>query len=181
MPSHAFRLHRLAEGAAFDGGLHSVPGERRAFDADRVGLDAGQRLEPVGVLLERLGKIGRLAARHLGVEGAKKLVRLLDRLALQHLGHERGRRRRDGAAAPLEHDVLDAVAVELQVDRHLVAAERVVAVREMARVIELAEIPRVAAVIEDDVLVELAQIHHANILCAARSASASASMSLSSL
>ena len=47
-----------------------------------------------------------------------------------------------------------------------------------------AEIPRVLAVIQDDVLVEVAQIHRhdrLNIFCAALIAAAKASMSLSSL
>jgi hypothetical protein len=30
----------------------------------------------------------------------------------------------------------------------------------MGRMLDLAEVPRVAAVIEDDVLIELAKIHH---------------------
>src|SRR5271167_1564954 len=105
-----------------------------------------------------------------------------DRLALEHLGHQRGRRSRNRAAATLEADIDDAVAVERQIDRHPVAAQRVVALREMRRLLDRAKVARVAPVIEDDVLVELAQIHHrANISRPASSAAANASMSGSSL
>src|SRR6185437_10760273 len=107
------------------------------------------------------------------------------RLALEDLGHERGGGLRDSAAAALEAHILDALAIHGDVDRHLIAAERVVAVREMARLLLRAEIARALAVIEDDVLVEVAQIHGhftaLNIVCAVLIASASASMSLSSL
>ena len=109
-------------------------------------------------------------------------ARLVERLALQHLGHQRGRRGRDRAAAPLEADIGDAVAVEREIDRDPVAAQRVVAARQMRRMFERAEIARVAAVIEDDVLVKLAQIHHRrNISRQASIAAARRSMSRSSL
>ena len=61
---------------------------------------------------------------------------------------------------PSKRDIGDPVAVEAEIDRDPVAAERVVALRGMGRVLERAEIARVAAVIEDDVLIKLAQIHH---------------------
>src|SRR5262249_33793528 len=151
-----------------------------AFDAGREGLDAGQRLQAVELVLEALGGVGCVAAGDLGVERGEERLRLIERLPLQHLGHERGRGGRDGAAAPLERDVGDAVAVEPQINRDAVAAERVVAVREMARMLERAEIPRMPAVIQDDVLVKLAEVHYrANIFCAATIASASASTSRS--
>jgi len=57
--------------------------------------------------------------------------------------------------------------------------------REMAGLRLRAEITRPLAVVEDDILVEIAQIHGhfvtLNIVCAALTASASASISLSSL
>src|SRR5215831_17842700 len=107
---------------------------------------------------------------------------LFDRLALENLGHQRGRSGRDRTAATLERNIDDAVAVEREVDRHPVAAQRVVAVREMSRVLDRPEIARMAPVIEDDVLVKLAQIHHrANISRAASIAVANRSMSRSSL
>src|SRR5215813_7076273 len=105
-----------------------------------------------------------------------------DSLTLQHLRHQRRRRGRDGAAAPLKADIGDAVAIEGQVHRHPVTAERVVALREMRRMIDLSKIPRMASVIENDVLIKLAQIdHRTNISRAASIAVTNRSMSLSSL
>src|SRR6202035_582755 len=124
----------------------------------------------------------RLTAGRARVELRDQGTVLGDGLAFQHLRHQRRRRGRDRAAAPLKADIGDAVAIQRQVDRHPVAAQRVMALREMRRMLDRTEIPWVAAVVEDDVLIELAQIHHrANISRAASSASANLSMSLSSL
>ena len=160
-----------------------MPRQGRAFDPGRVGLDPGQRLEPVHLLGERLRQLlGRLAAGHPRMELREERPRLGYGLALEHFGHQRGRRGRNRAAPALEADIGDPVAVERQVDRHPVAAQRVIALREMRRMLDRPEIPRVPAVIEDDVLIKLAQIHHRkNISRAASSASASRSISLSSL
>src|SRR5437763_36650 len=86
-------------------------------------------------------------------------ARLRDGLALQDLGHQGGRGGRNRAAAPLEADIGDAVALDREINRDPVAAQRVVAARQMRWMFESAEIARVAPVIEDDVLVELAPIH----------------------
>ena len=97
-------------------------------------------------------------AGHPGVKLREQSARLVERLALQHLGHQRRRGGRDRAAAPLEADIVDPVAVDREIDRDPVAAQRVVAARQMRRMIERVEIARMAAVIEDDVLVKFAQI-----------------------
>src|SRR5512133_3342511 len=83
-----------------------------------------------------------------------------DSLALQHFGHQRCRRGRDRAAAALEADISNTVAVEGHVNRHPVATQRIVALRKMRRLLDDAEITRMPPVIEDDVLIKLAQIHH---------------------
>src|SRR6185312_2099062 len=183
------RLLRLDGGAAgravLERRLEGVPWQRRAFDPGRIGFDAGQRLEPIHVILERIRRRRRVAAGDLAVEALEERRGLGQRLALENLGHQRGRGLRDGAAAPLEAHILDALALHRHVHRHLVAAQRVMAVRDMAGMLLRAEIARPLAVIEDDVLVEIAQIHGhfvaLNIVCAALIAAASASMSLSSL
>jgi hypothetical protein len=81
-------------------------------------------------------------------------------LALDHLGHQRGRGHRDGAAAALEGGVLDDAVLQREVDGDLVAAERVVAARLAVRVLGRAEVPRLAVMVEDDLLVEVAQLGH---------------------
>src|ERR1700740_535929 len=116
------------------------------------------------------------------MELRKEGTGLFNRLAFQHLGHQRSRRGRNRAAAALERDVGDMVAIERQIDRYPVAAQRVVAMSKMRRLLDLAKVARVAPVIEDDVLIEFAQIdHRRNTSRAASIASANRSMSRSSL
>src|SRR5258705_377950 len=74
---------------------------------------------------------------------------------------------RDRAPRALRHlksDIADGIAVDL--DEHLdaVAAQRIVALGAAIRRLQPLEVPRIAVVIEDDLLVELAQIAH----CSAR-------------
>src|SRR5262245_8491679 len=113
------------------------------------------------------------------MERAEQRIRLGLGLALQELGHQRGRRGRNRAAAALERDVVDdALVRELEVDRDLVAAQRVVALGRAVGVGRMAEIARPLAVVEDDFLIEVAEVRHqANssltFLSAATSASAS--------
>src|SRR5208283_4045672 len=121
------RLYRRAGAAALQRSFERVPGQRRAFDPRRKSLDPGQRLQPLGILDQRLRQLRRLAPRHPRMKLRKEGPCLLDRLALEHLGHKRGCRGRDRAAAALKADIGDAVAVERQKDRHPVAAQRVVA------------------------------------------------------
>src|SRR5206468_5528466 len=122
------------------------------------------------------------AARHPCMVLREQLLRVLDALALQHLGHQRGSRGRDRAAAPLKADIGDPVALDSEVHGDPVAAERVVAARQMRRMLQGMEIARMPAVIEDDVLIQLAKlVAHRNISRQASTASASRSISLSSL
>src|SRR5579864_5350294 len=181
----SLRLDRRAGGAVLERRLESMPGKRRALDPRRIGLDAEERLQPLHVVGERRRERGLGTARHLGVEALEERVRFFSRLALEDFRHERSRGLRDGAAAALEAHILDAAILERHEYGDAVAAERVVAMRQMARMLLLAEIPRALPMVEDDVLIEIAQIHGyvvtLNIFCAAWIAAASASMSLSSL
>src|SRR5262249_51412650 len=67
----------------------------------------------------------------------------------------------DRAASTLEHDVADglAVVVEGDGDRHLVAAERVDALRLRIRVLEHSVASRVLVVIEDHLAIHLVETH----------------------
>src|SRR5215472_13127703 len=178
------RLDRGAGGAVPERRLERVPGERGTLDPRRISLDAGQRLEPLHVVGEHRRERGLGAARHLGVEALEEGRRLFRRLALQNLRHERGRGLRDGAAASLEAHIVDAAILQRHEHGDAVAAERIVAMRQMAGMLLLAKIPRVLPVVEDDVLIKVAQIHGyfftLNMVCAARMPVTSASMSLSS-
>jgi hypothetical protein len=69
------------------------------------------------------------------------------------------RRLADGAAAALEADVGDAVVrVHREIDLHPVAAQWIEALTGMRRAWQPAEMARVLGVIEDNFLIELAQI-----------------------
>src|SRR5215813_9681474 len=103
-----------------------------------------------------------------------------DSLALQHFGHQRCRRGRDRAAAALEADIRNTVAVEGHVNRDSVAAQWIVALRKMRRLLHHAEITRMPPMIEDDVLVKLAQIHHRENI-SRHASTAAARWSISSL
>src|SRR5205085_7397560 len=166
--------------------FESMPRQRCAFDPHREGLDAGQRFEPFDIFFQGFWRYAGLAAGHPRMELRKQRARLRDGLALQDLGHQGGRGGRNRAAAPLEADIGDAVALDREINRDPVAAQRVVAARQMRWMFESAEIARVAPVIEDDVLVELAQIrsgiaHRTNISRQASTAFARRSISASSL
>src|SRR5581483_2851517 len=76
------------------------------------------------------------------------------RAALDDLREHRRRGLRDRAAAPLEGDVRDDVAVEADVDRNLVAAERVLPFCVCIRGIEYSVRARVLVVIEDQLAIE---------------------------
>ena len=78
-----------------------------------------------------------------------------------------------------ERDVFDqTVTAEFDVDRQLVAAQGIVAVRLGGRIVGRAKISRTFAMVEDDLLIELAQIvHQPKISDTSLSAAISASIS----
>ena len=104
-------------------------------------------------------------------------------LPLTMLGQHRRGRLRDRAAAALEADVLDRLAVggELDRDRDLVAAERVLALGVRVGVLDQPVAPRVLVVVEDDLAVHV--LHQApgsirrTAPCARRTLAASRSIS----
>src|SRR5690606_6934101 len=76
---------------------------------------------------------------------------------LDRLGHQRGGSGGDGAAMTLEAHLAHLAVGDPQVHRELVSAERIVAPGHVVRVRHGAEVPRLAVVVEDRFLVELAQ------------------------
>ena len=81
-----------------------------------------------------------------------------------HLHQHRGRRLRDRAAAARELDLVDRLAVlaERDVDRDLVAAERVLALGLGVGILDRPVPARVLVVVEDDLAVQLVELAHAN-------------------
>src|SRR3954454_15007106 len=135
---------------------HAEP-EDRALEADRRELDA-DLLEQL--LLRQRGDLG-------------------DGLALDDLGQHRRGGLRDRAAAALEADVVDRLAVvaELERDRHLVAAERVLALGLRVGLLDHAVAARGLVVVEDDLAIHVLEFTHActsitrRMLAASRSTS----------
>src|SRR5262249_43263138 len=107
-------------------------------------------LAAIGLLVIRAA---REQPTQLGVDAA----RLVDRAGRDHRGQQRCRRDRDRAAVALEACLGDAVALDAQLQRDAVAAQRVVGTRLMCRRRERAGVSRVRVMLEDDVLVELLQ------------------------
>src|SRR6185503_5754607 len=106
-------------------------------------------------------------AREHIAERLKHRFRISRRFSFDCLGHERGGRFRDRTPRPLRHlktDVADRLAVELHVQLNPVTAQRIVAFRLAVGRFNALEIPRAAVVVENDLLIELAEIRH----CSAR-------------
>ena len=99
------------------------------------------------------------------LEGPGERADLVDRLALHRGRHHRRRRLADRAALAADADVGDdAVVVDVEVDDDLVAAQRVEALDPVGRRrVELAPVPRVAVVVEDDLAVEVFEAGHRSV------------------
>src|SRR3989440_1094913 len=92
------------------------------------------------------------------VDALEERLRFRLGLVLQRGRHQRGGGLGDGAAGPLEADVLDHVARELQVEGDLIAAERVDSLGAPVRPLWLAAVAGLLAVVDDDLLVEVPQL-----------------------
>src|SRR5690625_1962732 len=81
-------------------------------------------------------------------------LRLLQ--TLQRLRHQRGRGQGDSAAPSLKGAVLDdAILIQSQIDKKRITAYRVITMGAAVRIIGMAEVSRMFAVIQDDLLVEI--------------------------
>src|SRR5690606_26129561 len=69
----------------------------------------------------------------------------------------------DRAARALEADVRDFAVVEAHVQREPITAKRIHGVDDAVRARQLAEVTRLAVVVEDDLAVELVELAHAKI------------------
>jgi hypothetical protein len=161
----AFRLER---------GVQRVPGQAGALHPRRELANAAEDGQLAEALLHRVLDAGRYHP----VELLEHPLGFFDRPALDGVGHERGRGARDGAAGPLERDTLDDAALDVDLYREMVPAERVATLRVAVRLGQRAEVPRPLVVIEDHLLVQLSQVgHQPNILLTCPIASTSRSTS----
>src|SRR5215469_503919 len=83
-------------------------------------------------------------------------------LALHGFRHERCGSGRDRASLALEADVLDAIFLQAHPHGQPIAAERVVPLGMGVGGLDPAEVPRALVVVENDVPVEILQVHYAN-------------------
>src|SRR5205823_2189922 len=88
----------------------------------------------------------------------EQLEGLADRLPLDALGQQRRGRDGNRAAGALEANVLDAPVGDVDVERELVAAERVYGVDHVVRAGQLAEVTGLAVVIEDHLAIKVLQL-----------------------
>src|SRR3954462_3539288 len=152
-------------------GHEGVPGEGGALDPHRVFADAGED----GQLAEVLPLLLSLGDQL--VETVEEAARLREAAAFQRLGHQRRGGGRNGASGPFERDAADAVLLDVHVDGHPVAAERVVPLRPAVGLRQRPEVAGPPVVVEDDLLVEVAQVAHPNSSRALWRAAARASTS----
>src|SRR4029453_2861689 len=94
------------------------------------------------------------------MEALEELLGLVKGLPLKARGHHRSRGPGNGASRTLEADITDYSVFDIQVDPDLIAAERVVARGRPVGPLELLEIAGLPVMVEDDLLVELAQLGH---------------------
>ena len=131
-----------------------MPGEAGAFDARREIPHAGEDRQAAEM-------IGRRFRVQLSRDHAMKLIEerlgVLLGLAFDALRHHTRRRFRDRASLSFKADVFDDLVFEQHIDAQLIAAQRVIAFGCTVSTIELMKISRLLVVVEDDLLVQLAQ------------------------
>jgi hypothetical protein len=142
---------------SFERGVHRVPGKARAFDARGKVAHPGENRQTAQMVRRRFLI---QFARHHPVKLVKERFRFLFALALDALRHHAGGGLRDGATGALEADIFDNFVFQLQIDRQLVAAERVIALGGAVGRFKPPKVTRLLVMIQNDLLVKLAQFRH---------------------
>src|ERR1700761_3313323 len=143
---------------AIQRGDQGMPGQRGTFDPGGIFMDTGERRQALDRVRE-----GGIAGR--AGTGPGHLTERIEQgsgvgfgASLNGFSHQIGGGDADGAAPSLETDFADAVGVELDPDLNPVAAHRVVALGGGGEVFQPGGVAGVASVIEDDFLIQVAQI-----------------------
>ena len=148
-----------------------MPGEGGALDAAGELANAGEDGQLAEAVAGGVDRRRGLAGEH-GVDAMKQGLGLVQRFA-DHAGrHHRGRGFGDGAALALECGVLDHAILHAQIEPDLVPTERVVALGGPVGALQHAEVPRLPVVVENHLLVEVAEIGHQPKISRARSIAA---------
>ena len=127
----------------------SVPREGRALHADGILRNSRERLE----LPEVIVRFAAVFARHYVVEFLEQLFGFLGALAFHCLRHHRRRRFRNGATGALEGDIANLAVSDFEINREMIAAERIETFGLAISGFERAVIPRTLAVLQNDVLI----------------------------
>jgi hypothetical protein len=130
-----------------------VPGQRGALDPRGKLGDASKN-----------GHLAKVGGSGCFIFAGDQVVELLEELdgfrlglALHHLRHHGSRRARDGAAGALEADLVNLVAVHIDIDRAAVSAQGVISLGLVIRGRNAMKVPRRLAVLENDFLIKFAQ------------------------
>lgn len=141
----------------FERCVQGVPGQGGAFDAHGVFAHAGKNGEFAEVF-----QVGRRI--HVGGDHGLKVFKIRfgfrDGFAFDGVGHERCRGFGDGATRSLKGDVGNAVAIECDKDFYAVTTQGIVAFGLAVRMIDDPEVVRAFVVIQNDLLVQFAQVGH---------------------
>ena len=133
--------------------LDDIPREGGALDPHRKFPYPGERFQ----IAEVDGRI-RLLPLHERFERLDEPAGLFHRLALQLLGqHGRGGLA-DGAALAFKPRLADAPAVQLEMERHLIAAQRIIALRVHLGTGQRAAVARALEVIQDHFSIQLVKL-----------------------
>src|SRR5215475_10202520 len=138
-----------------------MPRECRTLHAHGKLADAGKDLQLPEMVWLRLF-VER--ARYHAMKFVEQLLGFLPGLSLHRLRHHAGRGFRDGAPRALETDIPELIVLNVEIDVQLIAAERVIAFGSSICVFKLMKIPRLLVVIEDDLLIELRQFRHIDLV-----------------
>jgi hypothetical protein len=134
-------------------GMHRVPRQRGAFHANRKLAHAREYLEVAEII--RRGVFIQFAGHH-AMKLAEEFLRLLLAFSLHCLSHHAGSGFRDRAPGAFKANFLDGVVFQIQIDGQLIAAEWIEALGRVVGRLQLAKVPRLLIVIENDLLVEFA-------------------------
>src|ERR1019366_10064935 len=144
---------------AIQGSDQRVPWQRRAFHPGWVFVNSRERLEPLQRFVEPGVVLGALPRAHHLPERFKQRARIGFAAASHRFGHQIGGRDADRATARLEPGLGD-LAVGVELNKHLdpVAAHRVVALGGDVISGEAMAVPRLAAMIQNDFLIQVANV-----------------------
>ena len=133
--------------------VHRVPRQRSALHANRELTHAGEYFQVAKTIIRIL--FIQFTGDH-AVKLGEELLRFLFALALHRLGHHAGSGFGNRTPGAFEAYFLNRFVFQIQIDSQMIAAEWIETLGRVVGRLELAKIPRLLIVIENDLLVELA-------------------------